>query len=73
MPWFPEFASAAELARLQTRAAGHADPVGQYLAALNEGDARALEAAWPGEVVIYDPHAGQVRGRRHVLSAGCGK
>jgi limonene-1,2-epoxide hydrolase len=66
MPWFPEFASAAELAREQTRAAGHADPVRQYLAALNDGDARALETAWPGEVVIYDPRAGEVRGHRHV-------
>ena len=25
MPWFPEFASAATLAREQTRAAGHAE------------------------------------------------
>jgi hypothetical protein len=66
MPWFPEFASAAELARSQTRAAGHADPVGQYLAALNQGSARDLETTWPGEVVIYDPHAGEVRGHRHV-------
>ena len=41
MPWFPEFASAVELARLQTRAAGQADPVGQYFTALNEGDAHA--------------------------------
>jgi SnoaL-like domain len=66
MPWFPEFASAAELAREQTRAAGHADPVRQYLAALNDGRARDLETAWPGEIVIFDPHAGQVRGHRHV-------
>ncbi len=66
MPWFPEFASAAELARQQARAAGHADPVQQYLAALNDGDARDLETTWPGEVVIYDPRAGQVRGHRHV-------
>jgi SnoaL-like domain len=66
MPWFPEFASAAELARSQTRAAGRADPVGQYLAALNKGDPRALETAWPGEVVIYDPRAGEVRGHRQV-------
>jgi hypothetical protein len=66
MPWFPEFASAAELARSQTRAAGHADPVGQYLAALNEGSARDLETTWPGEVLIYDPRAGEVRGHRHV-------
>jgi hypothetical protein len=66
MPWFPEFASAAELARSQTRAAGHADPVGQYLAALNEGSARDLETTWPGEMVIYDPRAGEVRGHRQV-------
>jgi hypothetical protein len=66
MPWFPEFASAAELARGQTRAVGHADPVGQYLAALNEGSARDLQTTWPGEVVIYDPRAGEVRGHRHV-------
>ena len=66
MPWFPEFASAAELAREQTRAAGRADPVRQYLSALNDGDARDLETTWPGEVVIYDPHAGEVRGHRHV-------
>ena len=66
MPWFPEFASAAELAREQTRAAGHADPVRQYLAALNDGDASELETTWPGELVIYDPHAGPVRGHRHV-------
>jgi hypothetical protein len=66
MPWFPEFASAAQLARSQTRAAGHADPVGQYLAALNEGSARDLETTWPGEVLIYDPRAGEVRGHRHV-------
>jgi hypothetical protein len=64
MPWFPEFASAASLARQQTRAAGQADPVGQYLAALNEGDSRVLETAWPGEVVVYDPRAGEVRGHR---------
>src|SRR6516225_3860328 len=66
MPWFPEFASAAELARGQTRAVGHADPVGQYLAALNEGSARDLQTTWPGEVVIYDPRAGEVRGHREV-------
>ena len=41
MPWFPDFTSAAELARRQTRAAGQADPVAEYFAALNEGDAHA--------------------------------
>jgi ketosteroid isomerase-like protein len=66
MPWFPDFASAVELARRQTRAAGQADPVGQYVTALNEGDTHALETVWPGEVVIYDPRAGQVRGHRHI-------
>ncbi len=66
MPWFPDFASAVELARRQTRAAGQADPVAQYFAALNKGDTRALETVWPGEVVIYDPRAGEVRGHRQL-------
>jgi len=66
MPWFPDFASAMQLARQQKRAAGQADPVRQYVAALNDGDVRALETVWPGEVVIYDPRAGEVRGHRHL-------
>ncbi len=66
MPWFPDFANAAELARRQTRTAGQADPVGQYFTALNKGDTRALETVWPGEVVIYDPRAGEVRGHRQL-------
>ena len=66
MPWFPDFASAVELARKQTRAAGQADPVGQFFAALNRGDTHNLEAAWPGEVVVYDPRAGEVRGHRQL-------
>src|SRR5260370_16838671 len=66
MPWFPEFTSAVELARLQTRAAGHSDPVGHYVAALNKKDATDLETVWPREVVIYDPRAGEVRGHRQV-------
>jgi hypothetical protein len=66
MPWFPEFANAMELARMQIRATGLADPVGQYLRALNQGDTHALETVWPGEVVIYDPRAGEVRGHRQV-------
>ena len=57
MPWFPDFISAAELARRQTRAAGQADPVAQYIAALNNGDIHALENVWPGEMVVYDPRA----------------
>jgi hypothetical protein len=64
MPWFPDFVGAVELARRQSRAAGQADPVGQYVTALNQGDTRVLEAAWPGHVVVYDPHAGEVRGGR---------
>ncbi len=66
MPWFPDFANAVELARRQTRAAGQADPVAQYFAALNKGDTRALETVWPGEVVIYDPRAGEIRGHRQL-------
>ena len=66
MPWFPDFYSAVELARTQTRAAGHADPVGQYFAALNSGDTRDLETVWPGQVVVYDPRAGEIRGHRQL-------
>jgi ketosteroid isomerase-like protein len=66
MPWFPDFASAVELVRGQTRAAGQADPVGQYFAALNKGDPRALETIWPGEVLIYDPRAGEIRGHHQL-------
>jgi limonene-1,2-epoxide hydrolase len=62
MPWFPDFVSAVELARRQTHASSLADPVGQYFAALNDGDAHRLETAWPGRVVVYDPRAGEVRG-----------
>jgi SnoaL-like domain len=66
MPWFPDFADAVELARRQTRAAGLADPAMAYFDALNKGDTRALETVWPGEVVIYDPRAGEVRGHRQL-------
>ena len=48
MPWFPDFANAAELARMQTRALGQADPVGRYLAALHEGDVHDLETGVAG-------------------------
>jgi ketosteroid isomerase-like protein len=47
---------------VQTRADGHADPVGQYLAALHDGDPETLEAVWPGDLVVLDPRAGEVRG-----------
>ena len=66
MPWFPEFASAAELVRRQTRIEGRTDPVRQYITALNRGDSRALEDVWPGHVVVYDPHEGEVRGHRQL-------
>jgi ketosteroid isomerase-like protein len=66
MPWFPDFANAAELVRRQTRAAGLTDPVAQYFEALNKGDTHALEDVWPGEVVIYDPRAGEIRGHRQL-------
>lgn len=66
MPWFPEFASGLELARRQTRTAGREDPVGQYVAALNHGDTQALEGVWPGEVVVHDPRAGEIRGHKRL-------
>jgi ketosteroid isomerase-like protein len=66
MPWLPEFVSAVELARRQTRDAGLADPVAQYFAALSTGDAHLLEDAWPGDVVVYDPRAGEVHGHRQL-------
>ena len=66
MPWFPDFVSAVELARRQTRAAGQADPVAQYLTALSQGDAHALESVWPGEFVVHDPRAGEIRGHRQL-------
>ena len=66
MPWFPDFIAAVELARLENRVAGHEDPVARYLTALQESDTDILESTWPGEVVIYDPRAGVVRGHRQL-------
>ena len=66
MPWFPEFSSAVELARRETQVAGRADPVKQYITSLNDGDARTLETVWPGELVIQDPVAGEVRGHKEL-------
>jgi len=66
MPWFPDFVSGVELARRQTRIQGRVDPVAQYLTALNEGDTRVLENAWPGDVVVYDPRAGEIRGHKQL-------
>lgn len=66
MPWFPDFVGAVELARIETRATGLADPATQYVIALDEGDTHVLETVWPGEVVVHDPRRGEVRGRRHL-------
>jgi ketosteroid isomerase-like protein len=66
MPWFPDFIAAVELVRAQTRATAIADPVAQYFTALNKGDTSALEAVWPGDVVVYDPRAGEVHGHRQL-------
>lgn len=62
MPWFPDFANAAELARRSVRADAEEDPIGQYLAALDRGETGALEDAWPVHVTVDDPRAGHVRG-----------
>jgi limonene-1,2-epoxide hydrolase len=66
MPWVPDFVSAAESARMQTRASARADPGAQYLHALNSGDTHDLRDAWPGEVVVYDPRVGEIRGHRRL-------
>ena len=66
MPWLPDFANAVELARRDTRATGRAEPVVQYLKALREADTHDLESVWPGQVVIHDPRAGEVRGHREL-------
>ncbi len=66
MPWFPDFVAAAELARSRTRSTGRADPVGRYFTALNEGDPHVLETVWPGEMVVHDPRAGEIRDHRQL-------
>lgn len=66
MPWLPEYVSAIEMVRRQTRVAGKADPITQYIASLSRGDTRAVEDVWPGEVVVHDPRAGEVRGHREL-------
>jgi ketosteroid isomerase-like protein len=66
MPWFPDFASAVELARLQDLDTGKADQATQYFELLTSGDTRALDSSWPGDVTIYDPKAGVVHGRRRI-------
>ena len=47
--------------RKQTRAAVQADPVGQYIAALDRGETGPLETGWPDHVTVYDPRR---RGKR---------
>ena len=66
MPWFPDFVSAVELTRRQTQAAGQADPVAEYFDVLQSGTTRDLKKVWPGEVVIYDPRVGEVRGHKEL-------
>jgi hypothetical protein len=66
MPWFPDFVSAVELARRETTATAQADPVTEYFNVLQSGATRELESVWPGDVVIYDPRAGVVRGHHQL-------
>jgi ketosteroid isomerase-like protein len=66
MPWFPDFVGAAELARREGQLAGRADPVAQYLKAIERGDSQLLQTVWPGQVVINDPLVGEVRGHKEL-------
>jgi limonene-1,2-epoxide hydrolase len=66
MPWFPDFVGAVELVRRQTGATARADPVTQYLTALNKGDTSALETVWPADVVVHDPRVGKIHGHRQL-------
>lgn len=66
MPWFPDFVAATERARRDSQTEGRADPVTQYLRAIEAGESRQLEKIWPGEVVIEDPRAGTIRGHRRL-------
>jgi hypothetical protein len=66
MPWFPDFAAATELARRDSRSVGRADPVTQYLHAIEEGESRTLKSIWPGKIVIEDPRAGTIEDRKQL-------
>ena len=50
MPWFPDFVGAVELARLQTRTAGQADPVGQ-----DAGDVEAVVSTFAPDGYFRGP------------------
>ena len=65
MPWFPDFVTAAELARRQTRDPGQAVPAGRYLTSLSEGDTRPLEGA---RGLVEKAGSASVRARRAVSS-----
>ena len=64
MPWFPDFASAVELSRQQTRTAAAADPVAQYFTLLNTGglltatsytdSTTSPDSTWYYQVVVVD-------------------
>jgi hypothetical protein len=59
MPWFPDFVAAAELVRRQSRAAGQADPVAQYLKAMARGDPHAwLAERHASAETVASTHAG---------------
>lgn len=68
MPWLPDFVNAVALARRQAPTPGEADAVTSYLMALQDGDPHALETAWPGDVVVYDPRAGRVTGHEELTA-----
>ena len=51
MPWFPEFVSAVELARRQTRAAGQAQPAGGRRTSPPAACHTQARASHPGDVV----------------------
>ncbi len=54
------------LSRRASRLAPQVDPVALYFTVLNKGDTHALETVWPGEVVIHDPRAGEIRGHKQL-------
>ena len=59
MPWFPDFVSAVELARRQTRSVGLADPVQRYFNALETGRTHEPEEIWPAKWPFTTPARGR--------------